>query len=204
MLTFLKNHKLILFIPVALFLYDLAFRDSAVFWYMYTFSILVLMSIAMLYAKILDEMPTWKSLIYGFGFGILIYALIASGFQILQWSPLTIEKAVRSFLNTFEPASIWHYLLLMFLIVPGEEIFWRGFVQQEMKKYFPVKWAIVVSGLLFGVAIGMSGFWPGILAGIAAGLVLGGLYEWKRSMPLLIITHLVMIVLLFLIMPLAA
>lgn len=203
MFTFLKDHKLILFIPVALVLYDLAFRDSAVFWYMYTFSILVLMSIAMLYTKILDEMPTWKSLIYGLVFGGLIYALIAGGFQLMQWSPLTVEKSVRSFLNTNAPASIWHYLLLMFLIVPGEEIFWRGFVQQELKKYMSLKWTILLSSALFALAIGISGFWLGALAGLAAGLVLGGLYEWKRSMPLLIITHLVMIVLLFLIAPLA-
>lgn len=203
MFTFLKDHKLILFIPVALFLYDLAFRDTAIFWYMYTFSILVLMSIAMLYTKILDEMPTWKSLIYGLVFGGLIYALIAGGFQLMQWSPLTVEKSVRSFLNTYAPASIWHYLLLMFLIVPGEEIFWRGFVQQELKKYMPLKWTILLSSVLFALAIGISGFWLGALAGLAAGVVLGGLYEWKRSMPLLIITHLVMIVLLFLIAPLA-
>lgn len=203
MFTFLKDHKLILFIPVALFLYDLAFRDTAIFWYMYTFSILVLMSIAMLYTKILDEMPTWKSLIYGLVFGGLIYAFIAGGFQLMQWSPVPVEKSVRSFLNTYAPASIWHYLLLMFLIVPGEEIFWRGFVQQELKKYMPLKWTILLSSVLFALAIGISGFWLGALAGLAAGLVLGGLYEWKRSMPLLIITHLVMIVLLFLIAPLA-
>lgn len=203
MFKFFNAHKLILFIPLALFLYDLAFRDTAIFWYMYTFSILVLMSVAMLYTKILDELPTWKSLICGLGAGILIYAAIAAGFQVIQWSPLTIKKTVGSFLNTFAPTSIWHYLLLMFIIVPGEEIFWRGFVQQEMKKYVNVKSAIVFSSLLFGLALGIIGFWPGVLAGIAAGLVLGGLYEWKRSMPLLIITHLVMIVLLFLIMPLA-
>lgn len=203
MFTFLKDHKLILFIPVALFLYDLAFRDTAIFWYMYTFSILVLMSIAMLYTKILDEMPTWKSLIYGLVFGGLIYAFIAGGFQLMQWSPVPVEKSVRSFLNTYAPASIWHYLLLMFLIVPGEEIFWRGFVQQELKKYMSLKWTILLSSVLFALAIGISGFWLGALAGLAAGLVLGGLYEWKRSMPLLIITHLVMIVLLFLIAPLA-
>lgn len=204
MFTFFKNHKLILFIPVALFLYDLAFQDTAIFWYMYTFSILVLMSIAMLYTKILDEMPTWKSLIYGIVFGGLIYGLIAGGFQLMHGSPLPVEKSVRSFLNTYAPTSIWHYLLLMFLIVPGEEIFWRGFVQQELKKYVSGKWTIFLSSALFALAIGISGFWLGALAGFAAGLVLGGLYEWKRSMPLLIITHLVMIVLLFLIAPLAA
>lgn len=203
MLNFLKNHKLILFIPLAYALYYLAFQDADIFWYMYTFSILVLMSVAMLYTKIFDGMATWKSLIYGLGYGILIYAIIAAGYQVMQLSPLAIEGSVNSFLSTFAPVSIWHYLLLMFIIVPGEEIFWRGFLQQEIKKYLPVGYSIAISSLLFGLALGISGFGPGVLAGIAAGLVLGALYEWKRSMPLLIITHLVMIVLLFLVMPLA-
>jgi membrane protease YdiL (CAAX protease family) len=60
----------------------------------------------------------------------------------------------------------------------------------------------LISSVLFGLALGVAGFWPGQLAGIAAGLVLGALYEWKRSMPLIIIAHLVLIVLLFLVLPL--
>ncbi|WKA53682.1 CPBP family intramembrane glutamic endopeptidase [Planococcus shixiaomingii] len=202
MLRFFKSHKLIFLVPLAFWLYSWSFENKAVFWYMYTFAILVLMSASIVYSKISDEMPTWKSMIYGLGYGTLIYGLIALGYQLLQFFPLHIESSVSSFLSAFAPTSIWHYLLLMFIIVPGEEIFWRGFVQQQLKRYMPTGAAILLSSILFGLALGLIGFWPGQLAGLTAGLILGALYEWKRSMPLIIIAHLVMIVLLFLVQPL--
>lgn len=202
MLKFMKNHHLLLLIPAAFVLYFMAFQNTAIFWYMYTFALLLLMSFALLFTKIFDELPTWKSLAFGLGYGTLIYGLIAGGYSVLQWTPMPIEQSISGFLEDFAPISIWHYLLLMFIIVPGEEIFWRGYIQQKLKKYMPVSFAILTSSVLFGLALGLGGFIPGMLAAAAAGMILGALYEWKRSMPLLIITHLVMVVLLFLVKPL--
>lgn len=202
MIKFLKQHPLILMLPLAFYLYNLAFGNTAIFWYMYTFAMLILMSLAIIFVKIFDELVTWKSLVYGLGYGTLLYALIAVGFQMLLLSPFNISGPVGSFLSAFAPVSIWHYLLLMFIIVPGEEIFWRGLVQQKLKKYISTPLSVMASSILFGFALALSGFWPGVLAGIAAGLVLGLLYEWKRSLPVIIVAHLVMIVLLFLILPL--
>ena len=42
---------------------------------------------------------------------------------------------------------------------------------------------------------------PGALAAIVAGLIWGALYEWKKSLPLVIVSHLVFVLLLFLILP---
>lgn len=202
MFSFFNRHILILLIPLAFWLYNWSFENTAIFWYMYTFAILVLMSIALVYSKIADELPTWKSMLFGLGYGTFIYGIIVLGYLLLQIFPVHIESSVSRFLSAFAPTTIWHYLLLMFIIVPGEEIFWRGFVLQRLKQYMPTAAAIVFSAILFGLALGLGGFWPGQLAGLAAGLVLGAIYEWKRSMPLIIIAHLVMIVLLFLVRPL--
>ncbi|MGO1058024.1 lysostaphin resistance A-like protein [Planococcus sp. FY231025] len=203
MLNFFKGHHLAILLPIAFGLYFLAFQNSATFWYMYTFSLLVLMSFSMLFIRIYDEMPTWKSLIYGLGYGTLIYAIIAGGYQAFRFLPFDAGSSVNRFLETYAPSTIWHFLLLMFVIVPGEEIFWRGYIQQKLKKYMSGPKAVLASSVLFGLALGLGGFVPGIFAAIAAGIVLGFLYEWKRSMPLLIVAHLVMIVLLFLIKPLS-
>lgn len=202
MFNFLKQHPLILMLPLAFFLYDLAFENTAIFWYMYTFAMLILMSLAIIFVKIFDELVTWKSLVYGLGYGTVLYGLIAGGFQLLQLTPINITGSVDSFLSAFAPVSIWHYLLLMFIIVPGEEIFWRGLVQQKLKQYISTPLAVLASSVLFGLALALGGFWPGVWAGIVAGLILGLLYEWKRSLPVIIVAHLVMIVLLFLILPL--
>ncbi|PSL27689.1 hypothetical protein B0H99_1171 [Planomicrobium soli] len=203
MLRFFASHKLLLFLPLAYGLYYWSFDKTSTFWYMYTFALLVLMSASIVFSDISDELPTWKSMIFGLGYGTLIYGIIALGYKLLQLIPVQIENSVSSFLANFAPTTIWHYLLLMFIIVPGEEIFWRGFVQQQLKQYMTTFAAIFLSAILFGLALGLGNFWPGQLAGLAAGLVLGALYEWKRSMPLIIIAHLVMIVLLFLVQPLS-
>ena len=202
MINFFKQHPLILMLPLAFYLYDLAFEKTAIFWYMYTFAMLILMSVAIIFVKIFDELATWKSLVYGLGYGTLLYGSIVAGFQLLLMTPINITGSVESFLSAFAPISIWHYLLLMFIIVPGEELFWRGLVQQKLKHYVSTPLAVISSSVLFGLALALSGFWPGVAAGIVAGLILGLLYEWKRSLPLIIVTHLVMIVLLFLVLPL--
>ncbi|MGI2327382.1 CPBP family intramembrane glutamic endopeptidase [Planococcus sp. YIM B11945] len=202
MLRFLKSHKLLLLIPLAFYLYNWVFENTAVFWYMYTFAILVLMSLAIMFSKIFDEMATWKSVLFGLTFGALIYGAIAIGFQLLAIFPIADEKNVARFFSAFSPTSIWHFLLLMLIIVPGEEIFWRGFVQQQLKQYAPTSLAILFSASLFGLALSLGEFVLGGFAGAFAGIVLGTLYEWKRSMPLIIIAHLVLIVLLFLVLPL--
>ncbi|WP_341961592.1 CPBP family intramembrane metalloprotease [Planococcus maritimus] len=202
MFTLLKRHTLIWLLPLSLYLYHLAFENTAIFWYMHTFAILVLMSIALVHYSVFDELKTWKSLIYGLVFGTIIYAILAIGYLVFDVLPLNVEGPVSSLQTLFAPTSIWHYLLLMFVIVPGEELFWRGYIQQQLKKYMKPPFAILGASLLFGVALAFSGFWPSIVAGIVAGILLGLLYEWKRSMPLLIITHLVVLVLLFIVLPL--
>ncbi|MBT2581780.1 CPBP family intramembrane glutamic endopeptidase [Planococcus sp. ISL-109] len=204
MFSFFKRHSLLWLLPLSLYLYHLAFENTAVFWYMYSFAILLLMSIAIVNYSVFDQLKTWQSLLYGVMFGTLLYALLALGYRFLDVFPLNIQRPVAALQTIFAPSSIWHYLLLMFIIVPGEEIFWRGFIQQQLKKYMKLPLAILSASLLFGVALSFSGFWPAIIAGILTGAVLGVLYEWKRSMPLLIITHLVILILLFLIFPLPA
>ncbi|MFK8793651.1 CPBP family intramembrane glutamic endopeptidase [Planococcus plakortidis] len=202
MLNLLKRHTLIWLLPLSLYLYYLAFENTSIFWYMYTFAILVLMSIAIVNYSVFDELKTWKSLLYGTLFGTLIYAALALGYLIFDLLPLNVAGPVSAIQALFAPTSIWHYLLLMFVIVPGEELFWRGYIQQQLKKYMKLPLAILSASLLFGFALAFSGFWPSIVAGVLAGITLGILYEWKRSMPLLIITHLVFLILLFIVMPL--
>lgn len=202
MIHFFKRYNLLFLVPLAVTLNYFAFENETIFWYMYTFGILVLTSIALAFGQVKEELRTWQSLLYGIGFGVLLYSVIAAGFHLLSLFPTGVAANVSGILNALAPDSIWHYLLLVFIIVPGEEIFWRGFVQQEMKKHVSPFVAIVLTSLLFGAGLAFSGFWSGALAGIAAGLLFGALYEWKRSMPALIIAHIVMLIFLFLVIPL--
>ncbi|MFJ5769260.1 lysostaphin resistance A-like protein [Psychrobacillus sp. NPDC093180] len=179
----------------------LTFSNEKVFWYFYTFTALFLMSLAYYSIKIEDELKTFHYFILSIAFGALTYALLFIGFKLVDLAPFMSTKSINSFVNKFGPSSIWHYLLLLFIIAPGEELFWRGYIQQQLKKYLPPVFAIIVGAALFGLSFVFSGFWLGILAAFVVGLVFGFLYEWKKSMPLIILAHIIMLVLLFLVIP---
>lgn len=179
----------------------LTFSNVKVFWYFYAFTTLFLMSLAYYSAKIEDELNTFHYLILSIAFGALTYALLFIGYKLIDLTPFMSTKSINSFIHKFGPSSIWHYLLLLFIIAPGEEIFWRGFIQQQLKKYLPPVFAITVAAALFSMSFAISGFWLGVLAAFIVSLVFGFLYEWKKSMPLIILAHITMLILLFLVIP---
>ncbi|WP_053590193.1 CPBP family intramembrane glutamic endopeptidase [Bacillus sp. FJAT-22090] len=179
----------------------ITFSNEKVFWYFYTFTVLFLMSIAFFYAKIDDKIKTIEYILYGVGFGFLMYAIIAGGYKLLEWIPGISTTSVNQFFGNFAPTSIWHFLLLLFIIAPGEEFFWRGYIQQQLKRWMTPSKAILASSVLSSLSFIFSGFWLGMLGAFICGLILGILYEWKKSMPLIILAHIILLVLLFLVFP---
>jgi membrane protease YdiL (CAAX protease family) len=197
-------HRWILFLPAAYVLLFLTFSNSTIFWYMYTFTTLLFMAIAFVQIKMEDDVQTWEFLIFGVGYGTLTYGIIAGGFRLFTLFTDQTSLSVEHFLREFGPSTVWHYLLLMLIISPGEELFWRGFVQQKLKAYMSPFFAVITASLLFGLSLSFSGFWLGVLAACFSGMIWGLLYEWKRSMPLIIIAHITMTILLFLVLPLTS
>ncbi|MFX3674293.1 MAG: lysostaphin resistance A-like protein [Paenisporosarcina sp.] len=195
-------HRWILFLPVAYILLYFTFSNSAIFWYMYTFTTLIFMAIAFVHTKMKDDVQTWEYIVFGIGYGTLTYGMIAAGFRLFSLFTDQISLSVEDFLRDFGPHAIWQYLLLLFIVAPGEELFWRGFIQQKLKAYMSPFLAVISASLLFGLSLSFSGFWLGVLAACFSGIIWGLLYEWKRSMPLVIIAHITMTILLFLILPL--
>lgn len=180
-----------------------SFEESKVFWYLYTFTLLVGMSIAIISSKFKDELPTWKYFIFGIGYGTILYGIVRLGYILLTNIDGSIAKSISKFLDTYGPTNIWHYLLLIFIVVVGEELFWRGYVQQQLKKWMSPAIAVIITSILFALSVIISGFIPGAVAALFAGVILGTLYEWKQSMPLIIIAHEVFVLLLFMILPLS-
>jgi len=191
----------ILIVAVYALLY-FAFSNEKVFWYMYTFTMLIFMAISFIIVKMEDEIQTWEYLIFGIGYGTLTYGLIVTGHRFFSIFTDVASVSVDRFLSDFGPTTVWHYILLILIIAPGEELFWRGFIQQKLKAYMSPFFAVLISSILFGLSMAFSGFWLGVLAAFISGMLWGVLYEWKKSMPLIIIAHITMITLLFLVLPL--
>ena len=200
----MKHKQTIALLLSLLFVYAMliyTFKEEAIFWYLYAFTLLVGIAVALIFGKFEDRLPTWQYLIYGIGYGTITYGFVKLGYILLPYIDSTAEKDISKFLETYGPTNIWHYLMLIFIIVIGEEIFWRGYVQQQLKRFTSPMYAVFITALLFSISLAISGFLPGAVAAIVAGLIWGALYEWKKSLPLIIVAHLTFVLLLFLILP---
>lgn len=174
----------------------------AVFWYLYTASMLFLISYSIVMEKIDDEASTKRYLTYGIVSGIGLYLLFWTGNWLLSVLPGSFEAKVAKAYKLFSPSIIWHYLVLIFILVPGEEIFWRGFIQKRLMRYTHTWIAIFATSLLSASVFIYANNAAIMLAAFIGSVVWGLLYAWKKSIPLLIISHLVFDFLLFIILPL--
>ena len=201
----LNYKEIILLIASLIFVYFMmyyTFENKTIFWYLYAFTLLVGIAISLITSTFKDELPTWNYLLFGIGYGTILYGIVKLGDIIMPHMDNKFEKELTQFLNTFAPQNIWHYLLLVFVIVIGEEMFWRGYVQQKLKMYTQPIYAVFVTSLLFSLSLAISGFAAGAIAALVTGMILGILYEWKKSLPLIIIAHETFVILLFLVLPL--
>lgn len=179
----------------------MTFQDKAVFWYIFSASLLLLISYTILSEELNDHMPFFKYLLFGISSGIILYGIFWCGYQLMDILNLPFTKNITKLYNRFSPTLLWHYIVLMLIIIPGEEIFWRGFVQKRILRMTSIPIGVIVSALLYASVHFYSGHWILAFAAFAAGLFWGFLYEWKKSMPLLIVSHLIFDLFLFVLLP---
>jgi membrane protease YdiL (CAAX protease family) len=81
------------------------------------------------------------------------------------------------------------FLLLFFITGPGEEIFWRGFLQDHLMKKWGDFQGFVVGTLIYAGVHVFSFNLMLILAALVAGAFWGLLYLWKRDLWVQITSH---------------
>lgn len=93
-------------------------------------------------------------------------------------------------------------ILLLVLIGPAEEFFWRGYVQRSLSNLKNPAVAFVITLAIYSFAHIWSGNFMLVMAAMVAGGVWGLLYWWKPSLlPALIVSHAVWDALVFVILP---
>ena len=102
-----------------------------------------------------------------------------------------------------EQAPTLRIVLLMTLIIgPGEELFWRGFLQRRLEHFYGQWPGLVLAAVLY-TAVHVAGGNPIlVLAAFVCGLFWGGLYLKYRSMLLNAVSHTVWDIAVFLLLPL--
>lgn len=203
MVKCLKDYKLIGSIILAFFLIHIAFDNKQVFWYFYTATMLFLISISIVFEKVENQSNKYTNLLLGIGSGVLLYAIFYLGSFIVPLLSSSYVKQIANLYKLFTIDATWHYLVLLFIIIPGEEIFWRGFVLKRLLSFYKPVTAILTAAIINGLAYYFTGYPILMIAGLVSGLLWGVLYWWKQSLPLVIISHLAFDILLLILLPLS-
>lgn len=92
-------------------------------------------------------------------FGITGYSLSAPQPIDINIGPLRYvlqiqhEIGARTLFMSTTPAGMLVYVFFMLAVIGlGEELFWRGFIQQKIKKFLPVRLSVIACALLFSLA----------------------------------------------------
>ena len=202
-------HSLAVAIAVAALLWGIMFSPLSApkvdFWAMMTASALVLIAIACLMGKGVKQFSPKMADV---ALGIASAAVLWGVFWVCNW----LSRLMFSFAGT-QVGAIYSLrtghnpwvvgALLMLIIGPAEEMFWRGTVQRMLSaKWGPVAGFFAASAVYALVHVGSLNF---MLIGAAA--VCGGfwalIYAWRRNLTAVMISHCLWDVAVFLVFPIS-
>ncbi len=133
----------------------------------------------------------------------VLYAVFAGGkavvFKVLPFAPAAIADVYR----LRQGASLLRILLLLGLVIgPGEELFWRGFLQDRTGLLLGPDAGLWLTALLYALVHVASGNIIFVLAAAVCGLYWGLTYRIFRSPLLNAVSHTVWDVAVFVLFPL--
>ncbi|WP_216647560.1 CPBP family intramembrane glutamic endopeptidase [Bacillus sp. THAF10] len=133
--------------------------------------------------------------------GIGIYLFFLLTYLFIKQVPYPIIVYVTDLYNLVGPKEWWHYVLLVFVIIPGEELFWRGFIQKQLKELGPLR-SVLIAAALYSLAHAWTGNPMLMAAAFTGGSAWGFLFLRTGSLSVVIISHLVFDLLLLVLVPL--
>lgn len=180
-------------LPLVVVLWFVIFRWAPLnFWVMMGTSVgfLGILSLILQRSPILSEKPTVNDILLGVGSAVALYAFFwignALSRAILPFAggQITNVYGLRSQLS---PAVI--ALVLLFVIGPGEELFWHGFIQDSfMAKFGRNKGYWLTVAIYAGVHV-ISGNFMLVMAALVAGLFWGWMYLKTGRLTPALISH---------------
>jgi len=179
------------------------------FWWWMTTNLLVLLTICFitdweylyLLRKDFNEKPL-KKIGIGLLSALFLYILFFVGnYLSRKWFDFADSGIENVYAFKGDATGIRIALLMVFVIGPGEELFWRGYLQRKISAKTG-KWAGLVLALVLytGVHI-FTGNFMLIMAALICGLFWGWMYLKYQSMLINIISHTIWDIVVFLVLP---
>ena len=116
--------------------------------------------------------------------------------------PFKNAQVLSVYSNKSQGSPLMIGTLLLFLIGPGEEIFWRGFIQKSLSlRIGEIKGYLLATLLYSGVHIATGNFML-IIAALVSGAYWGFIYKKEKSLVPVIISHALWDLTIFVLFPL--
>jgi len=213
----IKNHKQgnqlwwIALFAVCLFTLMFFFKKAGNFdfWYWMSSNLLILLTLTFIadnsnateIRKDFSVMPYRKAIMGILFAGILFIIFYLGNFLIRQ----LVEGAAEGIQNVYsfkQQASPLRIGILMLLIIgPGEELFWRGYLQRRLSMRFGKATGFLLATMLYTAVHIATGNIVLVLAALICGLFWGWLYMKYQSMIINVVSHTVWDVGVFLLLP---
>ena len=146
--------------------------------------------------------PSFLSVLIGLLSATLLYGVFYLGYVL---SPYIVPGAAAQVGGIYgmgtdcDPRLIFGLLLL--ITGPGEEIFWRGFLQENLMAKYGNKAGYLLATLIYGSIHIFSMNFMLTMAAYVAGAFWGAQYLWRRDLAALIVSHSVWSAVIFAVFP---
>lgn len=131
-----------------------------------------------------------RHILIGIISAIILYFVFYAGNIISGYLfPFKDAQISSVYSNRAQGNSLLIGTLLLFVIGPGEEIYWRGFIQNSLTKKFGENKGYIFATLLYaGVHIITFNFML-VIAALVCGIYWGWIYKKEKSLVPIIISH---------------
>lgn len=164
------------------------------FWWMMSGSALALSVLATWFRPGWWHGVKWNlsNILWGIGIAVVLWAIFWIGDKVAAWMFDFARPQVDSIYGMKEGESPWVLAALMLLLIgPAEEIFWRGYVQRTLSEHWknPDAGFAVATALYTLVHAGSCNFML-IMAALAAGVTWGAFYRlFPNRFAAIILSH---------------
>ncbi|MBN8207795.1 CPBP family intramembrane metalloprotease [Bacillus sp. NTK071] len=171
------------------------------FWPVFTTTLGILILISITTGSLVFKKITLVDAYYIVVSAVSLYIISYIGIQIIQWITPSLFEDMEQFYKIVQPIKAWHYVSLVLIVIPGEEIYWRGYIQQQFKRYKKGN-TIIIATLLYAIAHLYSGAPLLIVAALVGGVVWGWIYEKRGNFWVPLLSHILFDLLILVFIPL--
>ena len=169
------------------------------FWWAMTASACILIALSTLAQRrdggssVLSQFTifNFKEVFLGIGIAVVLWFVFYVGDKVSQWMFDFARPQVNLIYDMKTGNQPWLIaLLLLFIIGPAEEIFWRGYIQRQLSQRWSPNVGFLVTTAIYTAVHLPSGNFMLVRAAMVCGVAWGGLYRlMPQHFPAIVLSH---------------